>query len=67
MTYAQFHASSPDRGCAGRRATPNSHVIVFIDFSENACVHQNRPEGRPARLSGQPGELFNKVIHIRCG
>ncbi|EEE00951.1 hypothetical protein BURMUCGD1_0346 [Burkholderia multivorans CGD1] len=50
-----------------RRATPDPHVIVFIDFSENAGVHQNRPEGRPARLSGQSGELFNKVIHIRCG
>jgi hypothetical protein len=50
-----------------RRATSDSYVIVFIEFSENAGVHQNRPEGRPARLSGQSGELFNKVIHIRCG
>ncbi|QET30767.1 hypothetical protein FOB31_13605 [Burkholderia multivorans] len=67
MTYAQFHASSPDRGCVRRRATSDSYVIVFIEFSENAGVHQNRPEGRPARLSGQSAELFNKVIHIRCG
>jgi hypothetical protein len=67
LTYAQFHESGPGSRLAGTFAQRNSYVVVFIDLSQTPSVRPNGPEGRPARLSGKSGQLFNKVIHMRCG
>ncbi|MPV70969.1 hypothetical protein GD429_35425 [Burkholderia sp. BE17] len=67
MTYAQFRESGPGSRLAGARSSQNSYLFVFIEISQNADEQRNGPEGRPARLSGKSGRLFNKVIHKRCG
>ncbi|TES77612.1 hypothetical protein E2P84_12985 [Burkholderia cepacia] len=67
MTYAQFHESGPGSGLGGTFAARNPYLVVLIDFSQNASERPNGPEGRPARLGGKFGQLFNKVIHMRCG
>ncbi|ORT82102.1 hypothetical protein B7G54_28730 [Burkholderia puraquae] len=67
MTYAQFRESGPGSRRGGTFAAQNPYPIVLIDFSQNARERPNGPEGRPERLSGKSGRLFNKVIHMRCG
>ncbi|KAG8151198.1 hypothetical protein BFF94_023390 [Burkholderia catarinensis] len=67
MTYAQFHESGPGSRLAEAFAQRDPYPFVFIDFSQTASARPNGPKGRPARLSGQFGQLFNKVIHMRCG
>ncbi|RQT02990.1 hypothetical protein DF035_13595 [Burkholderia contaminans] len=67
MTYAQFRESDPGSGLGETFAARNPYPFVFIDFSQNASERPNRPEGRPVRLGGKSGQLFNKVIHMRCG
>ncbi|TDA42928.1 hypothetical protein EVG18_34730 [Burkholderia pyrrocinia] len=67
MTYAQFRESGPGSWLAGARSSQNSYPFVFIDISPNPDERKNGPEGRPVRLSGKSGRLFNKVIHMRCG
>ncbi|RBJ71195.1 hypothetical protein C3L29_035990, partial [Pseudomonas sp. MWU12-2534b] len=67
LTYTQFHASGPGSGFGETFAARNPHLVVLIDFSQIASERPNGPEGRPARLGGKSGQLFNKVIHMRCG
>ncbi|OXJ33670.1 hypothetical protein CFB82_16030 [Burkholderia sp. HI2714] len=67
MTYAQFRESGPGSGLGETFAARNPYLVVLVDFSQNAGERPNRPEGRPARLGGKFGQLFNKVIHMRCG
>ncbi|QRR11320.1 hypothetical protein FPJ27_34975 [Burkholderia sp. MS455] len=67
LTYAQFRESDPGSRLAGACPAQNPYLFVFIDFSQNMNKSRNGPEGRPARLGGKSGRLFNKVIHMRCG
>ncbi|TPQ36188.1 hypothetical protein C2U71_26735 [Burkholderia ubonensis] len=67
MTYAQFRESGRPTGSAGHRVVTRRYPFVFIEFYEAARGRRNAPEGRPVRLCGQSGQLFNKVIHMRCG
>ncbi|TXG15248.1 hypothetical protein FU139_15215 [Burkholderia territorii] len=67
MTYAQFHESGVRSCSAGDAPSRNSYLVVLIDFSQTGRELSNIPEGRPARLCGRFGPLFNKVIHMRCG
>ncbi|NIF46076.1 hypothetical protein F3J14_35665 [Burkholderia sp. Tr-862] len=67
MTYAQFRESGPGSPLARALSSRNSYPIVSIDFSQRARQLPNVPEGRPARLCARFAQLFNKVIHMRCG
>ncbi|KAB0649702.1 hypothetical protein F7R23_26155 [Burkholderia diffusa] len=67
MTYAQFHEPGPRSPCTAALSSKKSYPVVFIDFSQGERELSNAPEGRPARLCGRSGQLFNKVIHMRCG
>ncbi|MPV58808.1 hypothetical protein CFB46_02460 [Burkholderia sp. HI2761] len=67
MTYTQFRESGPGSRLVAAFAGRNSYPVVFIDFYQNANGRPNGPEGRPARLCGKYRQLFNKVIHMRCG
>jgi hypothetical protein len=67
LTYAQFRESSRATGSAGNRVVTRRYLFVSIEFYETARGRRNVPEGRPVRLCGQSGQLFNKVIHMRCG
>ncbi|QDS27516.1 hypothetical protein FPQ37_15845 [Burkholderia contaminans] len=67
MTYAQFRESGPASGLGETFAARNPYLLVLIHLSQKASERPNRPEGRPARLGGKSGQLFNKVIHMRCG
>ncbi|AYQ39694.1 hypothetical protein CVS37_17510 [Burkholderia lata] len=67
MTYAQFSESGPGSRLGGTFAARNPYLVVLIDFSQNASDPPNGPKGRLAWLSGKSGQLFNKVIHMRCG
>ncbi|CAG9212085.1 conserved hypothetical protein [Burkholderia vietnamiensis] len=67
LTYAQFRESSRATGSAGNRVITRRYLFVSIEFYETARRRPNAREGRPVRLRGQSGQLFNKVIHMRCG
>ncbi|RQZ13396.1 hypothetical protein DIE15_21105 [Burkholderia sp. Bp9031] len=67
MTYAQFRESGPGSPLATALSSQNSYLVVFIYLSHWAGDLSNAPEGRPARLCGGFSQLFNKVIHMRCG